>query len=38
VDAVIGAGIARSRAEVVRWAIARIREDPAYPQILQKGH
>ena len=30
VDAVIAAGIASSRAEVVRWAIGRIREDPAY--------
>ena len=28
VDAVIAAGIASSRAEVVRWAIGRIREDP----------
>jgi hypothetical protein len=28
VDAVIAAGIAFSRAEVVRWAIGRIRENP----------
>ena len=38
VDAVIAAGIASSRAEVVRWAIGRIREDPAHAQTLQKGH
>jgi hypothetical protein len=36
VDAVIAAGIASSRAEVVRWAIGRIREDPAYARIQQK--
>jgi hypothetical protein len=38
VDAVIAAGLASSRAEVLRWAIGRIREDPAYAGILQKGH
>ena len=37
VDAVITAGIASSRAEVMRWAIGRIREDPAYAQIKQKA-
>jgi hypothetical protein len=37
VDAVIAAGLASSRAEVVRWAIGRIREDPAYAQIQQEG-
>jgi hypothetical protein len=37
VDAVIAAGIATSRAEVMRWAIGRIREDPAYAQIQQKA-
>jgi hypothetical protein len=37
VDAVISAGIASSRAEVVRWAIGRIRESPAYAQIQQKA-
>ena len=37
VDAVITAGIASSRAEVMRWAIGRIREDPAYAQIQQKA-
>jgi hypothetical protein len=29
VDAVIAAGLASSRAEAVRWAIGRIRDDPA---------
>lgn len=29
VDALITAGIASSRAEAIRWAIARIRQDPA---------
>jgi hypothetical protein len=33
VDAVIAAGIASSRAEVVRWAIGRIRKDPGCAQI-----
>jgi hypothetical protein len=33
VDALITAGIASSRAEVMRWAIGRIRENPAYTQI-----
>jgi hypothetical protein len=37
VDALIAAGIASSRAEVMRWAIARIREDPAYAEIQQRG-
>jgi hypothetical protein len=37
VDAVIAAGFASSRAEVMRWAIGRIREDPAYAQIQQKA-
>ena len=30
VDALIAAGIGSSRAEILRWAIGRIREDPAY--------
>jgi hypothetical protein len=38
VDALITAGIAASRAEVLRWAIGRIRENPAYPQIEEKVH
>jgi hypothetical protein len=32
-DTLIGAGIATSRAEAVRWALARIRERPAYEQL-----
>jgi hypothetical protein len=32
-DTLIGVGIAGSRAEAVRWALARIRERPAYEQI-----
>ena len=30
VDTLITAGIANSRAEVLRWAVGRIREKPAY--------
>ena len=37
VDALITAGIATSRAEVMRWAIGRIREDPAYAQIQARA-
>jgi hypothetical protein len=36
VDALITAGIASSRADVMRWAIGRIRENPAYAQIQEK--
>ena len=32
-DTLIGAGIATSRAEAVRWALARLRERPAYEQL-----
>lgn len=32
-DTLISAGIASSRAEAVRWALARIRERPAYEQL-----
>jgi hypothetical protein len=32
-DTLIAAGIATSRAEAVRWALARIRERPAYGQL-----
>ena len=32
-DTLIAVGIASSRAEAVRWALARIRERPAYDQI-----
>jgi hypothetical protein len=36
VDTLITAGIATSRAEVLRWAVGRIREHPAYAQIQQR--
>jgi hypothetical protein len=36
VDALIAAGIASSRAGVVRWAIGRIRENPAYARIQER--
>lgn len=32
-DTLISAGIASSRAEAVRWALARLRERPAYEQL-----
>ena len=32
-DTLIAAGVATSRAEAVRWALARIRERPAYGQL-----
>ncbi len=36
-DALITAGIAPNRAEAVRWALARIRERPAYAQLRQRA-
>ena len=36
-DTLITAGIAPSRAEAVRWALARIRERPAYAQLQQRA-
>jgi hypothetical protein len=36
-DALITAGIASSRAEAVRWALARIRERPAYGQLRERA-
>jgi len=36
VDTLITAGIANSRAEVLRWAVGRIREHPAYGQIQER--
>jgi hypothetical protein len=36
-DALITAGVAPSRAEVLRWAIGRIRENPAYAQIQDRA-
>ncbi len=37
VDALINAGFGSSRAEVMRWAIGRIRANPAYGQILMEA-
>ena len=36
VDALITTGVASSRAEVMRWAIGRIRENPVYGQLQQR--
>lgn len=36
-DALITAGIASSRAEAVRWALARIRERPAYAKLRERA-
>lgn len=36
VDTLITAGIATNRAEVLRWAIGRIRENPAYAQLQDR--
>lgn len=36
-DALITAGIAASRAEGARWALARIREQPAYAQLTERA-
>jgi len=36
-DALISAGIAASRAEAARWALARIREQPAYAQPSERA-
>ena len=36
-DALITAGIAPSRAEAVRWVLARIRERPAYAQLRERA-
>jgi len=38
VDTLITAGIANSRAEVLRWAVGRIREHPAYAQLQDRVH
>jgi hypothetical protein len=35
-DALITAGIATSRADAVRWALARIRERPAYAKLRER--
>jgi hypothetical protein len=36
VDALIMAGVATSRAEVLRWAVGRIRENPAYARLQER--
>ena len=36
-DALISAGIASSRADAVRWALAPIRERPAYAQLRERA-
>ena len=36
VDMLITAGIAGSRAEVLRWAVGRIRENPAYAELQDR--
>ena len=36
-DTLITAGIASNRADAVRWSLARIRERPAYEQLLAKS-
>jgi len=36
VDTLITAGIAANRAEAVRWALARVRERPAYAQVRER--
>jgi hypothetical protein len=36
VDTLIAAGIAGSRAEILRWAVGRIREHPAYAQLQDR--
>jgi hypothetical protein len=36
VDTLITAGIAGSRAEILRWAVGRIRENPAYTQLQDR--
>jgi hypothetical protein len=38
VDTLIAAGIANSRAEILRWAVGRIREHPAYAQLQDRVH
>jgi hypothetical protein len=38
VDTLITAGIANSRAEVLLWAVGRIREHPAYAQLQERAH
>ena len=37
VDTLITAGIAGNRAEAVRWALAQIRERPAYARLRERA-
>ncbi len=36
VDTLINAGMGNSRAEVLRWAVGRVREHPAYAQLQER--
>ena len=36
VDTLIAVGIGGSRAEILRWAVSRIREHPAYAQLQDR--
>jgi hypothetical protein len=36
-DTLIAAGFAANRAQAVRWALARIRERPAYAQLRERA-
>ena len=38
VDTLIAGGIGGSRAEILRWAVSRIREHPAYAQLQDRVH
>jgi hypothetical protein len=38
VDTLINAGIGGSRAEVLRWALGRVRDNPAYGQLRERVH
>ena len=38
IDALIMAGVAASRSEALRWAVSRIRENPAYVQLQERVH
>jgi hypothetical protein len=35
-DALIAAGCAPNRADAIRWALARVRERPVYPQLVER--
>jgi hypothetical protein len=38
VDTLINAGVANSRAEVLRWALGRVRDHPAYASLQERVH